>query len=175
MASKRLISRKAIKENLNDILSIIKEHQTYDVKFARRYYENFFSDKLDKKDEVYVAFRDEELVGVIGYFRDYFSTDYSYSLGWFGVKRKFRRSGIGTKLLRRVQKDLKAMRNINRKLFVIGDRKSNATEFPSFYPVFAGFSWWPRVALLTLPSIVQKTTTKELGVFISKTASEPKA
>jgi ribosomal protein S18 acetylase RimI-like enzyme len=131
MASKRLIIRKAIKENLNDILSIIKEHQTYDVKFARRYYENFFSDKLDKKDEVYVAFRDEELVGVIGYFRDYFSTDYSYSLGWFGVKREFRRSGIGTKLLRRVQNDLKAMRNINRKLFVSTEDDNEGAR--SFY------------------------------------------
>ncbi len=131
MAIKRVVIRKATEKNLNDILSIIKEHQTYDVKFARRYYEIFFSDKLDKKDEVYVAFRDEELVGVIGYFRDYFSTDYSYSLGWFGVRRKFRRRGIGTKLLRRVERDLKAMRNINRKLFV--STEDDNEEAKSFY------------------------------------------
>jgi ribosomal protein S18 acetylase RimI-like enzyme len=118
MVRKRIVIRKATEKDQRDILSIIKEHRTYDVKFARRYYEIFFSDKLDKKDEVYIAFRDEELVGVIGYFRDYFSTDYSYSLGWFGVKRKFRRNGIGTKLLRKVERDLKAMKDINRKLFV---------------------------------------------------------
>jgi len=37
---------------------------------------------MTEKDEVYVALLDEELVGVIGYCRDYFSTDYSYWLGW---------------------------------------------------------------------------------------------
>ncbi len=131
MVTKRILIRKATQKNLHDILSIIKEHQTYDVKFARRYYEIFFSDKLDKKDEVYVAFRGEELVGVIGYFRDYFSTDYSYSLGWFGVRRKFKRNGIGTKLLKKVERNLKAMRDINRKLFV--STEDSNKEAKSFY------------------------------------------
>jgi ribosomal protein S18 acetylase RimI-like enzyme len=132
MANKKVIIRKATKKNLNDILKIIKEYQRYDVEFARRYYERFFSDKSDEmteKDDVYVALLDEELVGVIGYCRDYFSTDYSYWLGWFIVRKNLRRNRIGTKLLRKVERDLKARRK--RKLFV--STEDNNREAKSFY------------------------------------------
>jgi ribosomal protein S18 acetylase RimI-like enzyme len=132
MTNKKVIIRKATKRNLKDILGMIREYQRYDVEFARRYYERFFSyksDEMTEKDEVYVALLDEEPVGVIGYCRDYFSTDYSYWLGWFIVRKKFRRNRIGTKLLRKVERDLKAMRK--RKLFV--STEDNNKEAKSFY------------------------------------------
>jgi ribosomal protein S18 acetylase RimI-like enzyme len=132
MANKKVIIRKATKRNLKDILRMIREYQQYDVEFARRYYERFFSyksDEMTEKDEVYIALLDEEPVGVIGYCRDYFSTDYSYWLGWFIVRKKFRRNRIGTKLLRKVERDLKAMRK--RKLFV--STEDNNKEAKNFY------------------------------------------
>jgi len=132
MSNQRVVIKKATKKNLSDILRIIRQYQRYDVEFARRYYERFFSDKSDEmteKDEVYVALLEEEPVGVIGYCRDYFSTDYSYWLGWFIVSKKFRRNRIGTKLLRKVERDLRAMRR--RKLFV--STEDNNKEAKSFY------------------------------------------
>jgi len=119
MGNKNLIIQEAMEDNLNDILGIIKEYQRYDVEFAKRYYKRYFSkskDEITEKDKVYVAFLDEQLVGVIGYCRDYFTTDYSYWLGWFVVSEKFRKNKIGTKLLERVEKDLKGKKK--RKLFV---------------------------------------------------------
>jgi len=132
MPTQKVIIKKATKKNLTTILGIIREYQRYDVEFARRYYERFFSDKSDEmteKDKIYVALLEDEPVGVIGYCRDYFSTDYSYWLGWFSVKKKFRRNGIGTKLLRKVEKDLKAMRR--KKLFV--STEDSNKEAKSFY------------------------------------------
>ena len=119
MAYETIIIREANRRDLKDILRIINEYERYDLEFARRYYKRFFSNKSDEiteKDKVYVAFFGEELAGVIGYCRDYFSTDYSYWLGWFVVKSKFRRNKIGTTLLGKVEKDLKARKK--RKLFV---------------------------------------------------------
>lgn len=119
MPDKSILIREASKDNINEILHIINEYQRYDVEFARRYYRKYFSNKSDEmteKDKVYVALSGEELAGVIGYCRDYFSSDYSYWLGWFVVKEKFRRNKIGTKLLRKVEKDLKTIKK--RSLFV---------------------------------------------------------
>lgn len=119
MPNTNIIIREATKADLNDVLHIINEYQRYDVEFARRYYRRYFSnepDEMTEKDKVYVALLGEELAGVIGYCRDYFSSDYSYWLGWFVVKEKFRKNKIGTKLLRRVEKDLRTRKK--RKLFV---------------------------------------------------------
>lgn len=119
MSSERIIIKEAEKKDMKDILNIIKEYQKYDVEFARRYYQKYFSkrpDEMTEKDKVYVAFSGKELAGVIGYYRDYLSTDYSYWLGWFVVKKKFRKRKIGTTLLKRIEMVLKAKKK--RKLFV---------------------------------------------------------
>lgn len=119
MSGANIIIKEAKKGHMRGILHIIKEYQKYDVEFARRYYEKYFSkrnDEMTEKDKVYIALFGEELAGVIGYWRDYLSTDYSYWLGWFVVKEKFRKKHIGTKLLKKVEAELKAKKK--KKLFV---------------------------------------------------------
>jgi ribosomal protein S18 acetylase RimI-like enzyme len=78
---------------------------------------------------VYVALPGDEIVGVIGYSRDYLSNDSSYWLGWFAVREKHRRHHIGTMLLRRIEKDLKSMGQ--RKVFVSTEDSNSVAK--SFY------------------------------------------
>ena len=111
MKASSVVIRSAQAQDLMALLAIIRETLEYDVKFARRYYERFFSDadEMTDGDAVYVALMDGDIVGVIGYARDYLSTDFSYWLGWFAVSEQCRRQKVGSKLLQRVEKDLKAM------------------------------------------------------------------
>ncbi len=93
------------------IVNLIKSFLTYDGRFAKRYYENYFEDnRVTGEDLVLVAEVDKEVVGVIGYCEDYFSNDYSYHLTWFVVDEKFRgwRKGIVAKrLITKIEKDLR--------------------------------------------------------------------
>ncbi len=88
------------------IVNLIKSFLTYDGRFAKRYYDNYFEDnRVMAEDLVYVAEVEKEVVGVIGY-----CEDYSYHLTWFVVDEKFRgwRKGIVAKrLLNKIEKDLK--------------------------------------------------------------------
>jgi ribosomal protein S18 acetylase RimI-like enzyme len=123
----------AKKGDLNYILSLIKEYELYDIQFAKRYYDIYFAkNKLTAKDKVFVAKIDEQIVGIIGLCRDYFSTDYSYWLGWFVVGENFRGKknlSIAEKLLKRVERELKKRRI--EKLFVSTDDKNSRAK--SFY------------------------------------------
>ena len=41
-------------EDLKDILDLVKDYESYDVEFARRYYELYFAkEKVTEKDQVY--------------------------------------------------------------------------------------------------------------------------
>jgi RimJ/RimL family protein N-acetyltransferase len=101
----------AKRSDLKSILDLIKHYQRYDVKFAKRYYDIYFKkDKITAKDKVFVAKIEGKPVGVIGFFRDYFSTDYSYWLGWFIVEKEYRgnkKFAVAEKLLKRVEAELK--------------------------------------------------------------------
>ena len=71
------------------------------------------------------------MVGMIGYCNDYFSTDYSYWLGWFVVAKQYRGIDDGTvakDLLNKVEGEL---RNYEvSKLFVsTDDRNGRAINF----------------------------------------------
>jgi hypothetical protein len=71
----------AEKSDLSAILNLIKDYEHYDVEFAKRYYDIYFGkNKMTEKDEVFVAKIDGKTIDVIGFCRDYFSTDYSYWL-----------------------------------------------------------------------------------------------
>ena len=111
MQKSSVVIRTAQEQDLKALLSLVRSTLKYDVKFARRYYERFFdeADEMTEGDAVYVALMNGTIVGVIGYARDYLSTDFSYWLGWFAVSERCRRQRVGTKLLRRVEKDLIAM------------------------------------------------------------------
>ena len=118
--------------DLKAILSLIKDYQRYDVEFAKRYYDIYFrKEQITEKDKVFVAKVDGKTVGVSGYSRDYFSTDYSYWLGWFVVAKEYRHKkefSVAKKLLKRVEVELRK-RKI-KKLFVsTEDRNAIAKSF----------------------------------------------
>jgi len=98
-------------EDLKDILDLVKDYESYDVEFARRYYELYFAkEKITEKDQVYVAKINEKIIGVIGFCRDYLSTEHSYWLGWFVVDKKFqgdKELNVAKKLLNKVVTKLK--------------------------------------------------------------------
>ena len=131
MKQNNVVIRAAQEDDLKALLDIIRKTLKYDVKFARRYYERFFdnADEMTEGDAVYVACVGGHIAGVIGYARDYLSTDFSYWLGWFAVHDKFRRQKLGSRLLRRVEKDLKS---IGKKKVFVSTEDSN-TIAKSFY------------------------------------------
>ncbi len=64
-------------EDKSKILSIIKSHKfKWDVKVAKIYYDDYFSDNNGclKGDKVYVGIEGGNVVGVIGYFIDRYET-----------------------------------------------------------------------------------------------------
>jgi len=119
--------------DLKAILGLIKDYQRYDVEFAKRYYDIYFrKEEITEKDKVFVAKIDGRTVGVSGYSRDYFSTDYSYWLGWFVVAKEYRHKkefSVAKKLLERVELELKK-RKI-KKLFVSTEDDNKIAK--SFY------------------------------------------
>ena len=130
MIDNRIIRPAETNSDKKTILKLIKKgFGKHDLKFAERYYDKFFKDdKVTFEDEVFVAELDNQIVGVIGYSCDYFSTDYSYWLGWFLVRRKYRRRNIGSELLEKVESELKKYEV--KKLFVSTDDKNkNAISF----------------------------------------------
>ena len=81
----------AEKKHLSAILALVGDYERYDVEFAKRYYDMYFGKgRITEKDKVYVANIDGRTIGVIGLSRDYFSTEYSYWLGWFVVDKDYR-------------------------------------------------------------------------------------
>ena len=123
----------ARKGDLRGILNLIRDYERYDVAFAKRYYDTYFGkDKMAEKDEVYVAKKDVKTIGVIGLCRDYFSTDYSYWLGWFVIDKEYRGKpefAVAKKLLEKVQFELR--RRKIKKLFV--STEDTNTRAKSFY------------------------------------------
>jgi ribosomal protein S18 acetylase RimI-like enzyme len=130
--NKAVYIQTAEKSDLSAILSLIKDYERYDVEFAKRYYGIYFrKDKITEKDKVFVAKIDGKTIGVIGFCRDYFSTDYSYWLGWFVVDEEYRGKkefAVAEKLLKRVEAELRK-RKI-KKLFVsTEDTNARAKSF----------------------------------------------
>ena len=122
----------AAKKDMDAILSLVKDYESYDVEFAKRYYDIYFEKgQITEKDEVYVAKIGVEITGVIGFCRDYFTTEYSYWLGWFVVHADYRgkeKYGVAEKLYQKVQSEL-VKRKI-KKLFVsTEDTNARAKSF----------------------------------------------
>ena len=122
----------AEKGDLKAILNLIKDFERYDVEFAKRYYDVYFKkDKITEKDKVFVAKLDGKTIGVSGFCRDYFSSDYSYWLGWFVVDKEYRgknKFAVAKRLIERVEAELRK-RKI-RKLFVnTEDKNARAKSF----------------------------------------------
>jgi ribosomal protein S18 acetylase RimI-like enzyme len=123
----------AEKRDLRGILELIRHYERYDVEFAKRYYDIYFGDgQITEKDQVYVARIEGKTIGVIGFSRDYFSTDYSYWLGWFVVDEEYRGRkdyAVAEKLLRKAESELTKKKI--KKLFV--STEDTNTRAKSFY------------------------------------------
>lgn len=122
----------AEKRDLSEILSLIRNYERYDVEFAKRYYDIYFKKSpIVEKDKVYVAKIKKKTIGVIGFSRDYFSTDYCFWLGWFVVDEEYRGKkdiAVAEKLLIKVEAELRK-RKI-KKLFVsTEDTNARAKSF----------------------------------------------
>jgi len=106
-----LIIREASKKDVPEMLELIRKYERYDEEYARRYYDKYFAgDKAVWEDTVFVAEIESRMVGMIGYCNDYFSTDYSYWLGWFVVAKEYRGIDDGTvakELLNKVEGELR--------------------------------------------------------------------
>jgi ribosomal protein S18 acetylase RimI-like enzyme len=124
--------RHATKEDLASILDLVSDYELYDVEFAKRYYDLYFGkDQIADNDRVYVAKADRRTIGVIGFVRDYFATDFSYWLGWFVVHKEFRGNKefrVAQRLLQKVQAEL--IKRKIKKLFVsTEDTNARAKSF----------------------------------------------
>ena len=121
-----LIIRKAIKADVPAMLELIRKYERYDEEYSKRYFDKYFSgDKAVREDTAFVAAVEGRVVGMIGYCNDYFSTDYSYWLGWFAVNKKFRGYDDGVvarELLNKVESELRDYDV--RRLFVSTDDKN---------------------------------------------------
>ncbi len=117
------------KKYLEDILCLIEGYQGYDREYAERYYNKYFSDdEITIKDEVYIALHNKKVVGVIGFARDYFSTDHSYWLGWFVVREDMQGKKVGRRLYKKVESDL--IKLGKKKIFVsTEDTNTKAKKF----------------------------------------------
>lgn len=119
--------------DLRGILALIRDYERYDVEFAKRYYNIYFKrGPIAEKDKVYVAKIEGKTIGVIGFSRDYFSTDYSYWLGWFVVDEEYRGRkdyAVAERLLKKAESEL-TKRKI-KKLFV--STEDTNTRAKSFY------------------------------------------
>jgi ribosomal protein S18 acetylase RimI-like enzyme len=122
----------AERDDLSAILDIIRDYQRYDVEFAKRYYDIYFrKDKITEQDKVFVAKINGKTIGVSGFCRDYFSTDYSYWLGWFIVDEEYRGKkefAVAKKLLKRVEAELQK-RKIKKLLVSTEDTNQRAIRF----------------------------------------------
>jgi ribosomal protein S18 acetylase RimI-like enzyme len=122
----------AAKKDLTAILALVRDYERYDVEFAKRYYDIYFAKgQITEKDKVYVAKIGGKITGVIGFCRDYFTTEHSYWLGWFVVHADYRGNkdyGVAEKLSQKVQSEL--LKRKIKKLFVsTEDRNARAKSF----------------------------------------------
>ena len=122
----------ATKKDLNAILELVKDYERYDVEFAKRYYDIYFGkNQITEKDRVYVANIGAKTVGVIGFCRDYFATDYSYWLGWFVVHSDYRGNkdyDVAEKLVHKIQSEL-VKRKIKKLYVSTEDKNARAKSF----------------------------------------------
>ncbi len=132
MKAKKVQIKPAKKTDIFAILQLIGTRLKYDMRFAKTYYQRYFTgDKLTQDDLVLVAILGGDIVGVSGYSASYFSNKYSYWLGWTVVDKEYSRNPelrVGSRLLEAVEEDLKE--HEVKKLFVsTTDEDSGAISF----------------------------------------------
>lgn len=101
--------RAARPEDLSSIEAVFKSHKIdYDWKFAKRYYQAYFSKPvMDDQDVVLVAVSEDRVAGVIGYLHDWREARGIFWLGWFYVHKEERGNNVGKKLLDHVIAEVK--------------------------------------------------------------------
>lgn len=133
MAKKNVVIRLAKREKyINEILNLIRDYNRDDEKYAKRYYDKYFSgDDMTSDDAVFVAEMGGKVIGVIGYCRYYFSADYSYWLGRFVLSEEFRgvdNGNFAKKFFDKVEIELKG-RGVGRLFVSTEDENIRAISF----------------------------------------------
>ena len=100
---KARINRMQLRQ-VDPVLRIIRAHDPFDGECAKRYFNLYFDDptRLDSSDEDnYIAVEESrgEVAGVVGFSPDKYGTPDTYWINWLYVDSRFRRAGIGAKLL----------------------------------------------------------------------------
>ena len=90
--------------DLNEVIRIIRLHDSEDAHHARAYFKAYFAEDgpADGEHMVYVDEKRKRLVGVAGYHRGEEEAVTVYWIGWIYVHREFSRRGIGTALMNQV-------------------------------------------------------------------------
>jgi ribosomal protein S18 acetylase RimI-like enzyme len=108
--------RKARPQDFESILKLISEQRKADGRQARASYQRDYGMKKHSSDQVWVALRADQIVGVSGYWYDRYADNGVYWLGWTYVSKKYQRKGVGQKLLDRVMLGMEKRKA--RKLYV---------------------------------------------------------
>lgn len=130
--------REMRRNELRRVLRLIHMHDSRDARYARRYYRDYFRRWGRGWDKVVVAEVGKNLVGVSGYFYDNRETSGVYWLGFTYLHPQFHGYGLGSQLLKYIEKDLK--RRNARKLFLATSSDSIYGGAVSFYTNH-GFRW----------------------------------
>ena len=130
--------REMMKDELKRVLRLIRVHDTRDARYAARYYRDYFRRWGRGWDKVVVAEAGRKIVGVSGYFYDNREAEGVYWLGYTYIHPQYHGYGIGSQLLKYIERDLK--RRNARKLFLATSSDSIYGGAVSFYTNH-GFRW----------------------------------
>jgi ribosomal protein S18 acetylase RimI-like enzyme len=127
----KIVIRSARAEDQVAILRLIGRHRAADEEQAQWTYREFFKMGKRPKDQVFVAEKEGRVVGVSGFWYDDNSDNGVYSLNWTYVDTRLRSTGIGSKLMARVYRELAKKRA--RKLYVETSSKNTYRDALRFY------------------------------------------
>lgn len=107
----KLEIRAAKPEDMQSIEAVFRSHSPeYDWKFARRYFQSFFTrPEVHEHDVVLVGIFEGRVVGLIGYLHDRREARGIFWLGWYYVHREEAGHGFGKKLLDHVITEVKKL------------------------------------------------------------------
>jgi GNAT superfamily N-acetyltransferase len=127
----KLIIRRARPEDQSATLRLIARHRTADAKQARKTYREQLQTGKRLRDRVFAAEQDGRIVGVSGFWYDDDSGYGVYSLNWTYVDQRLQRQGIGSKLMAKVDNELR--KRHARKLYVQTSNRKLYQDALQFY------------------------------------------
>jgi len=92
--------REMRKEDTQAVIKIIKETMLADdIRVAKRTFKRYFQPEANFPTKYWVAVQEGEVIGITGFYQHL----NSFWLGWFAVKSKYQRNGLGKVLLAKTE------------------------------------------------------------------------